>query len=377
METFPPIPASILPADGRFGSGPSRVRPAQIDALKTPRLMGTSHRKSPVKNVVHSIREGLTTLFNLPDGYEVTLGNGGASAFWDVAAASLIRKQAAFATFGEFGAKFATEVDKAPHLADALRVEGQLGTVVTLTGNEAGTAGEEPDAFGYPHHETSTGTISRVNRIGGEDALTLVDATSIAGAAHVDIANTDAYYFSPQKAFASDGGLWVAVLSPAAVERAQELHGATDRWMPTFFDLSVAISNSRKDQTLNTPAVATLIMMDQQIQWMNAGGGLEAMEARSRAASDLIYAWADASSVAHPFVENKDWRSPVVVTVEFDDVVDVRVLSDGLRASGIVDIDAYRGVGRNQLRIATWPSTPTSDVEALLESIDWALERAL
>ncbi len=377
METYPPVPAELLPADGRFGSGPSRIRPEQIEALSQPLLMGTSHRKPPVKAVVGSIRAGLRELFSLPEGYEVVLGNGGASAFWDVAATSLVRERAAFATFGEFGAKFATEVDKAPHLDAAIRVVGEAGTVSRLSGDETSEDGLAPDVFAHPHHETSTGALSPVTRIGGEDALTLVDATSIAGAVGVDVAQTDAYYFSPQKAFASDGGLWVALLSPAAMARAEELHSATDRWMPTFLDLSVAMKNSLKDQTLNTPAIATLIMLERQVAWMLENGGLAGMEARSRAASDLLYAWADSSSVARAFVSEPQWRSPVVVTIEFDEAVDAKALSASLRTQGVVDIDPYRGVGGNQLRIATWPSTPTEDVEALLACFDWILERAL
>lgn len=377
MDTIPPLPAEILPADGRFGSGPSRIRTAQIDALSAPLLMGTSHRKEPVKRIVASFRSGLRELFALPDGYEVVLGNGGATAFWDVAAASLIRRRAAFATFGAFGEKFAAEVDKAPHLDAALRTTAPWGRLATLTGTEVDESGAAPDVFAHPHHETSTGVVSPVRRLGDDEALTLVDATSIAGAVGVDVTATDAYYFSPQKAFASDGGLWVALLSPAAIDRARELRGAPDRWMPTFLDLSVAISNSVKDQTLNTPAIATLIMLEQQVSWMRDEGGLEAMEARARTASSLIYDWAEASSIARPFVCDPEVRSPVVATIEFDDAVDTAALSSRLRSQGIVDIDAYRGVGANQLRIATWPSTPTEDVEALLSCIDWVLEHSL
>lgn len=377
METYPPVPDALLPADGRFGSGPSRIRPEQIAALSRPLLMGTSHRKAPVKNVVASIRAGLAELFSLPEGYEVVLGNGGASAFWDLAAASLIRERAAFATFGEFGAKFAKEAELAPHLAAPIRVRGEPGSVALLTGAERSADGAAPDAFAYPHHETSTGAMSPVARIGGEEALTLVDATSIAGAVTVDVSQTDAYYFSPQKAFGSDGGLWIALLSPAARERAERLHGAPDRWMPSFLDLSLAISNSAKDQTLNTPAIATLLMIAEQLDWMLANGGLAGMEARSRAASGLLYEWADGSSIVRPFVTEKEYRSPVVVTLEFDPVVDAAALSAALRAQGVVDIDPYRGVGGNQLRIATWPATPSEDVEQLIASIDWILERVL
>lgn len=375
MENLPPIPAHLLPDDGRFGSGPSRIRPEQIEALAAPLLMGTSHRKAPVKAVVASIREGLRSLFALPEGYEVVLGNGGASAFWDVAAASLVRERAAFATFGEFGAKFAAEIDKAPHLRPAIRVQAEAGSLARLSGGERGEDGGAPDVFAYPHHETSTGVLSPVERIGSGDALTLVDATSIAGAARVEVSATDAYYFSPQKAFGSDGGLWVALLSPAALGRAEELHSAAGRWIPSFLDLSLAAANSVKDQTLNTPAIATLIMMERQISWMLDNGGLAGMEERARAASGVLYSWAEASPLVRPFVGEPEHRSPVVVTLEFDESVDAKALSAALRAQGVVDVDPYRGVGGNQLRIATWPATPVADAEALVACIDWLLAR--
>lgn len=373
---LPTVPLELRPADGRFGCGPSRIRADQLDALGTPLLMGTSHRQAPVRSVVHSVREGLTQLFDLPDGWEVVLGNGGTTTFWAVATACLVERRSAHASFGEFGHKFVTETSAAPFLETPAVVEAPAGEVALLTGDEGVNDGlPAPDVFAYPHHETSTGAISPVRRTGHGDALTLVDATSVAGGALVDVSATDAYYFAPQKCFGSDGGLWVALLSPAAQERARRLHAATDRWVPQILDLAVAMDNSSKDQTLNTPAVATLVLMERQIAWMLAGGGLEAMARRSRAASDLIYDWAEASDVAAPFVTNPQWRSPVVATVDFSEQVDAARLAAALRASGIVDVEPYRKLGRNQLRIATFPSTPTSDVEALLASVDWLLPR--
>ncbi|QPK81023.1 phosphoserine transaminase [Schaalia sp. ZJ405] len=376
MNTLPPLPPELLPHDGRFGCGPSRIRPEQIDALRRPLIMGTSHRQEPVKNIVNSIRQGLTDLFSLPSGYEVALGNGGATAFWDMAAASLIRRRAHCAVFGEFGAKFAEEIRRAPHLVAPIVTEAPAGQLarISLDEDEADTPA---DTFVYPHHETSTGVVSPVYRCGNADALTLVDGTSIAGAMSVDLSQSDAYYFSPQKVFGSDGGLWVAILSPAALQRAEELNGATDRWIPKFLNVSSAVAQSRKNQTLNTPAIATLVMMDQQIQWMLAQGGLETMERRARQSSDLLYAWAESSSVAHPFVEAPELRSPVVVTIEFDEVVDAKAIASHLRRQGIVDINAYRGVGRNQLRIGTWPATDLEDVDALIGCLDFVLEHAL
>lgn len=376
MVNIAPIPADLLPKDGRFGSGPSRIRPEQIEALRAPLLMGTSHRKAPVKSLVASIREGLRSLYALPEGYEVVLGNGGASAFWDVAVTSLVRERAAFGVFGEFGSKFATEVDRAPHLDAAIRVSAEAGALARLTGTETNEDGASPDVFAYPHHETSTGVLSPVERIGCDDALTVVDATSVAGAAQVDVSAADAYYFSPQKAFGSDGGLWLALLSPQAMQRAEELHCASDRWMPSFLDLSLAVKNSVKDQTLNTPAIATLIMLDRQIAWMLDEGGLNGMEARSRAASEVLYRWADSSPLVRPFVSDASHRSHVVVTLEFDESVDTKALSAALRAQGIVDVDPYRGVGGKQLRIGTWPTTPVSDVEALVACLNWLLEHS-
>lgn len=373
---LPEIPLDLRPADGRFGSGPSRVRPDQIEALSRPLLMGTSHRQAPVRHVVHAIREGLADLFDLPAGWEVVLGNGGSTAFWAVATTSLVRRRAAHAAFGEFGAKFAQETSAAPHLSPSVLVEAPAGSVALLGGDEGASDDlPDPDVFAHPHHETSTGAISPVRRLGPSGALTVVDATSVAGGVTVDVSQTDAYYFAPQKCFASDGGLWIALLSPAAQERARELHGARDRWMPQILDLSVALDNSLKDQTLNTPAIATLVMLERQIEWMLANGGLAGMEARTCATSSAVYDWAEASEVATPFVTNPQWRSPVVETIDFDGGVDAKRLARVLRANGIVDVEPYRKLGRNQLRIATFSSVELTDVEALLACIDWVLPR--
>lgn len=399
MSTLPvsPVPVSIpselLPVDGRFGSGPSRISPAHVLAIAEAEaggvpLMGSSHRQRPIKDVVARIRSGLRELYRLPEGWEVALGNGGATAFWAVATASLVRSRAVHATFGEFGAKFAQETAAAPFLAPSLVHSAPAGTVASLL-NEAAVAslsddvaagGTLPDVAAYPHHETSTGALSPLYRVDAsvapvtDDCLTVVDATSIAGAIDVDVTLTDVYYFSPQKAFASDAGLWVALLSPAAQERARELCSSRQdgRWVPSFLDLSVAVKNSVADQTLNTPAIATLIMLDEQIQWMLADGGLSGAAARSCAATDELYAWAEAAPYASPFIP-EPWRSPVVATIDFDESVDASFVASTLRAHGVVDVDPYRSLGRNQLRIACFPTTELSDVRALIACIEYVI----
>ncbi len=344
MVDFPDIDPALLPADGRFGCGPSKVRTDQLEALFTPLLMGTSHRAAPVRRVVADLKEGLRDLLSVPDGYEVVLGNGGASAFWDAACACLISSRAAFGSWGAFGAKFAASAKRAPHLASPLIDEARAGSLVTLAPRDPE---QGVDAYAYPHNETSTGVASPVYRVDAPGALTLVDGTSIAGAAPIDLTQVDAYYFSLQKALGSDGGLWVAVLSPAAIERARRIEASPGgRWIPPFLSLSAAIDNSRKDQTLNTPAVATIIMAQRQVAWLNERGGMEAVSAHCARASS-----------------NAD--------------VKATDLAAHLRAHEIVDIGAYRGVGANQLRIGTWPSVEIGDVEALLECIDYCLERVL
>lgn len=375
MVAFPDLPQDILPTDGRFGCGPSKVRAAQIEALSSPLLMGTSHRAMPVRDVVASLKDGLRALLTVPDDYEVVLGNGGASAFWDVACACLISSRAAFGSWGAFGAKFASEAVRAPHLGTPLIDEAAHGSLVTVSPRGAS---EGIDVYAYPHNETSTGVASPVYRVEAPNALTLVDGTSIAGATPVDLTQVDAYYFSLQKALGSDGGLWVAILSPAAIERARRVEECADgRWVPQFLSLSAAIDNSRKDQTLNTPALATIIMAERQVRWLLQRGGMDAVSAHCAQASSLIYDWAQANLAARPFVDNPAWRSPVTATIEIDEAVNASELAAHLRARGIVDIGAYRGVGANQLRIGTWPSVEVEDVEALLACIDYCLERVL
>ncbi|MDO5034627.1 MAG: phosphoserine transaminase [Actinomycetaceae bacterium] len=372
MSTTLQIPLELLPKDGRFGSGPSLVRQDQTDRLvdaNTPRsphlIMGTSHRKPPVKNMVGEVREMIARLFSVPEGYEVVLGNGGSTAFWAVAVTSLIERRSAHATFGEFGNKFYEESARAPFLEAPARFDAPAGELAVI--GEA----EGADVFAYPHHETSTGVLSPITR--AKNGLTVVDATSIAGGIEVDIAQTDAYYFAPQKCFASDGGIWFAILSPAAIERARKLHAEEGRWMPQILDLSIAIDNSVKNQTLNTPALATLMMLHAQLEWMLALGGLEATAKRSRTSTDLIYNWAEKREFATPFVQNPDWRSPVVATIDFEGV-EASEISAVLRANGVVDVDSYRKLGRNQLRIGAFPSVDPKDVEALLASIDYVVE---
>ncbi|WP_092109312.1 phosphoserine transaminase [Brevibacterium sandarakinum] len=375
------IPDELLPADGRFGAGPARIRKAQIEALNSAAadVLGTSHRQAPVKNLVGRIRTGLAELFNLPSGYEVVLGNGGSTAFWDVAAFGLVRERAAHTTFGEFGQKFAKATDEAPHLQDSLILKAEPGTsavpspaaLTEATGNSDVTA----DVYAWPHNETSTGVATTITRPEGidDDSLVLIDATSGAGGLPVDITATDVYYFAPQKNMGSDGGLWVAIMSPKAIARAQEIKDS-GRWIPTSLDLVTAIENSRKDQTYNTPAVATLVLLAEQIEWINGNGGLEWATARTRETSGFVYDWAQAAEVAHPFVENPEDRSSVVTTIDFDDSVDAALVASVLRNNGIVDVEPYRKLGRNQLRIATFVSVDPEDVKALLASIDFVID---
>ena len=371
------IPEDLRPRDGRFGSGPSRVRPEQIEYLNSiaTTVLGTSHRQAPVRALVGSLREGLAHLFSLPDGYEVVLGNGGSTAFWDIAALSLVRERAQHLVFGEFSGKFAAVTQRAPFLADPSVRSAEPGSLTTpLT--EVGI-----DTYAWPHNETSTGVMAPVRRPEGadEDALVLVDATSGAGGLPVDITQTDAYYFAPQKSFASDGGLWFAVLSPAAIERAEAIAavapGDGGRWIPDFLSLTAAIDNSRKDQTLNTPAVATLALMDEQVRWMNDNGGLAFTAARTAQSSGRIYDWATKGAHTTPFVTDPAARSQVVTTIDVEDSVDAAAIAATLRRNGIVDVEPYRKLGRNQLRIATFPAVDPEDVSALLTCIDHVVER--
>ena len=368
----------MLPEDGRFGSGPSKIRPEQIHALDdgARNLLGTSHRQTPIKQLVGSIREGLSEFFHVPDGYEVVLGNGGASAFWDVACASLITRKAAFGTYGSFSTKFAKSAQSAPFLEEPAIYAGEPGTY------RLPEYTEDADAYCWAHNETSTGVAAPVRRVDGsreQGALTLIDATSGAGALPVDISQTDAYYFSPQKAFGSDGGLWIAVLSPAAVERAYGIAESTRlpgtrRWIPPFLSLTSAIENSRKDQTLNTPAVATLVMLENQVRWLNDNGGLAWTSARCARSASLLYKWAEQSDYATPFVKDEGSRSHAVVTVDLDDGISASQVIAALRENGIADTNGYRKLGRNQLRIGVFPSVEPSDVEALTHCIDYVVE---
>ena len=364
------IPDDLKPADGRFGAGPSRVRPEQMAALSAagPALMGTSHRQKPVKELVRRVRSGLGELFSLPDGYEVILGNGGSTAFWDAATFGLVRSRASHAQFGEFGSKFAKATKAAPFLEDSLVVDAAPGTA-TLPQVEASA-----DVYAWPHNETSTGVATQIRRPEGiaDDALVVIDATSGAGGLSVDISETDVYYFAPQKNFAADGGLWVAVVSPRAIARIEEI-ACSDRWIPESLNLLTALENSRKDQTYNTPAVATLVLLAEQIEWMNAQGGLAWAAARTQESSGLVYAWAEASPVATPYVADPADRSQVVCTIDFDDTIDAARLAAVLRANGIVDVEPYRKLGRNQLRIATFTAVDPADVRALLACIDHVL----
>lgn len=365
------IPSALLPADGRFGCGPSKVRPEQVAFLSGPgaALLGTSHRQAPVKNLVGRVREGLGQLFELPESYEVVIGNGGSTAFWDAAAFSLIQERSQNLVFGEFGGKFAKAV-KTPWLQAPDVIEASAGSRT----DALATTGV--DVYAWPQNETSTGVMAPVRRVrgGDEGALTVIDATSAAGGVAVDISETDVYYFAPQKNFASDGGLWFALLSPAAVERVERI-AASDRYIPEFLSVKNAIDNSRLNQTLNTPAVGTLALMENQIQWMNDNGGLAWADARTRESSDALYTWAEAADYAAPFVTDPAHRSQVVATIDFSDAVDAAAVAATLRANGIVDTEPYRKLGRNQLRIATFTAIEPADVRALIGCIEYVVER--
>ena len=366
------IPSSLLPADGRFGSGPSRLRDAQVDALGSTyrQVLGTSHRQKPVKDLVARTRRGLAELFSLPEGYEVVLGNGGSTAFWDVAALALVERRSQHLVLGEFSQKFAGETTAAPHLEDPQVVPAAPGTLPVPV------AAEDVDAYAWPHNETSTGVMVPVQRPEGarEDQLVLVDATSAAGGVIVDASQTDAYYFAPQKAFASDGGLWLALLSPAAIARAERLEAQGDRWVPAFLSLTSAIDNSRKDQTLNTPAVATLALLADQVEWLLEQGGLAWSDARTRATSGMLQDWAARREEITPFVADPAARSQVVTTLDVDESIDATAITAVLRAHGVVDVEPYRKLGRNQLRIATFPAVPEEDVAALIAVLDHVLD---
>jgi len=360
------IPSHIKPVDGRFGCGPSKIRPEALAALSASgtSILGTSHRQKPVKNVVKRVREGLTSLFNLPEGYEVVLGNGGSTAFWDIATFGLIEERSQHLVFGEFSSKFASAAKEAPFLGEPTVIKTEPGShpVAVL---EAGI-----DVYALTHNETSTGVAMPIIRPADTDeALVLVDATSAAGGLMVDAKEFDTYYFAPQKSFASDGGLWVAIMSPAAIARAEKIK-ASGRWVPAFFDLGIAIENSRLDQTYNTPALVTLMLLAEQIEWMNTNGGLTFAAGRSTQSSDILYSWAEKTSYTTPFVTDPAMRSKVVGTIDFDDAIDATKICAALRANGIVDTEPYRKLGKNQIRIGMFPAVDPSDVDALTKCID-------
>ncbi len=366
------IPRDLLPADGRFGAGPSKIQTSHLAALAATgaSLMGTSHRQAPVRDLVGRVRSGLADLFSLPEGYEVVLGNGGATAFWDIATYGLIREKSQHLSFGEFSSKFAKAAQAAPWLADP-------SVIASAPGSRPDPVAEDGvDVYAWAHNETSTAVMAPVVRPAGttsDSSLVLVDATSGAGGLPVDVREVDVYYFAPQKCFASDGGLWIAVFSPAALERAAEV-AASGRHVPAFFDLPTAIDNSAKNQTYNTPAVATLFLMAEQLDWMNASGGLDGMVDRTTRSSDTLYTWAEKASYAFPYVTDPGHRSLVIGTVDFEDRVDAARIAAVLRANGIVDTEPYRKLGRNQLRIAMYPAVDPADVEALTHCIDWVVD---
>ncbi|RLV68594.1 phosphoserine aminotransferase [Streptomyces sp. CBMAI 2042] len=366
------IPADIKPADGRFGAGPSKVRTEALDALAATgtSLLGTSHRQAPVKNLVGEVRDGVRALFSLPEGYEVILGNGGSTAFWDIATHGLIEAKSQHLNFGEFSSKFAKAAKLAPWLSDPTVIASDPGTHPDPQA-EAGV-----DVYAFTHNETSTGVAAPIKRVAGADegALVLVDATSGAGGLPVDITESDVYYFAPQKSFASDGGLWIGVFSPAALERAARIH-ASGRHIPEFFSLPTAIDNSLKNQTYNTPALSTVFLLNEQLKWMNTQGGLDFTTGRTAASSAHLYGWADESKYATPFVTDPAKRSQVIGTIDFSDEIDAAAVAKVLRANGIVDTEPYRKLGRNQLRVAMFPAIDPADVQALTACIDYVIEK--
>ena len=366
------IPAELLPHDGRFGCGPSKVRPEQVDHLVSlgRSILGTSHRQAPVRNLVGQVREGLGDLFSLPEGYEIVLGNGGSTAFWDIAAFGLVRERAQHLAFGEFSAKFGSVTQKAPFLGESTIIKGAPGTLSTPVA-EAGV-----DVYAWPHNETSTGVMAPVKRVEGADegALVLIDATSGAGGLPVDVAECDVYYFGPQKCLASDGGLWLAAFSPAALARVDEI-AASGRWVPDFFSLPTAITNSRLNQTYNTPAVSTLALLSSQIGWINGQGGLDWAVKRTTDSSSRLYEWAEATAYTSPFVADPSARSLVVGTIDFADEVDAAAVAAVLRANGVLDVEPYRKLGRNQLRVGMFPAIDPDDISKLIASIEYVVSQ--
>ena len=363
------IPDNLKPRDGRFGCGPSKIRPEALQSLvNSHNILGTSHRQKPVKNVVNRVRTGLQSLFNLPEGYEVVLGNGGSTAFWDIATSGLIERKSQHLSFGEFSSKFAQAAKENPFIEDPTVIKSEPGSH-PLPIAESGI-----DVYALTHNETSTGVAMPIKRpVGTDGSLVLVDATSAAGGLIVDAKEFDTYYFAPQKSFASDGGLWLALMSPAALERAAKIK-ASGRWIPAFFDLTIAIENSKLDQTYNTPALATLILLADQIEWFNNNGGLTFAAGRSETSAKTIYQWAERTSYTTPFVADPAMRSNVVATINFDDSIDASQIAATLRANGIVDTEPYRKLGKNQLRIGMFPAVDPADIEALTKCIEYVVE---
>ncbi len=366
----PQIPAALLPVDGRFGCGPAKIRPDAMTALAASPLLGTSHRQAPVRNLVSRVQAGLAELFSVPDGYEVVLGNGGSTTFWDIAVSSVIERRSAHASFGEFSAKFAAAAQAAPHLDEPSILTAPVGSMII----PEAVAGA--DVYAWAHNETSTGAIAPVRRIDGADpgALVVIDGTSAAGGVAVDVGQTDVYYFAPQKSLGSEGGLWLALCSPAALERVDRIAGS-DRWIPQSLSLQLAVQNSRQNQTLNTPAIATLVLLADQLDWLNGSGGLDFAAGRSAESARRLYGWAEANALATPFVGAVAEQSPVVGTIDFADSVDAAALAAALRSNGVVDTEPYRKLGRNQLRIGMFPTIEPDDVSALCACIDWLLPR--
>ena len=364
------IPDNLKPRDGRFGCGPSKIRPEALSSLAASgtSILGTSHRQKAVKNVVGRVRTGLSSLFSLPEGYEVVLGNGGSTAFWDIATFGLIEKKSQHLSFGEFSSKFASAAKEAPFLDEPTVIKSEPGSH-PLPVAEAGV-----DVYALTHNETSTGVAMPIKRPAGTDgALVLVDATSAAGGLDVSAQEFDTYYFAPQKSFASDGGLWLALMSPAAIARVAKIK-ESGRWVPAFFDLTIAIENSRLDQTYNTPAVATLMLLADQIEWMNTNGGMSFAAGRSSKSAEIMYGWAEKTSYTTPFVTDPAMRSKVVATINFDDAIDALAIAQALRANGIVDTEPYRKLGKNQLRVGMFPSIDPDDISALAQCIEYVVE---
>jgi len=359
------IPQEILPADGRFGSGPSKVRPEAVTALAdmSRSQLGTSHRQKPVKSLVADLQKGLRQMFGLPDNYEVILGNGGTTVFWDALTFGMIQQKSQHLSFGEFSSKFAAAAAAAPFLDEPQVITSETGT------HPQAESADDIDFYALTHNETSTGVMMDIFRPRGAAGIVAVDATSGAGGLRVDPSQYDCYYFAPQKGLASDGGLWFAIMSPAGVQRVEQIKNS-GRWMPASIDISIALENSRLNQTYNTPALATIFLAFHQVNWINENGGLDWAAGRSERSSEILYGWAERSDYATPYVAKPDERSRVTGVIDLDPRVDANTLCTVLRQNGIVDIDGYRKLGRNQIRIAMFPAIDSSDIEALTNCID-------